>query len=156
MSFMDAPPYNAKKEDRIKYLLIGSLVAVILIIGTALTGYFMGHGWFFSNVPAEMRVNTFMNTVEKGNFEKAYAIWMHDDQWQQHPQQYEYSFQRFKEDWSTESDYGIIHSHHVNFSRRDKSSIIIGVTINGSPDMLFLLYETKHGTLSYSPVKLAY
>jgi hypothetical protein len=156
MSLMDAPPYDARKEDRIKHLLISSLVAVILLIGTALTGFFMGHGWFFINLPAEMRVNTFLNTVEAGNFEKAYGIWMHDDDWQQHPQQYEYSFQRFKEDWSTESDYGIIRSHHVNFSHRDHSSIIVGVTINGNPDMFFLLYETKRGTLGYSPVKLAY
>ncbi len=50
---------------------------------------------------------------------------MHDDDWQQHPQQYDYSFQRFTEDWSTKSDYGIIHSHHMNFSHRDGSSIII-------------------------------
>ncbi|MDR3734873.1 MAG: hypothetical protein P4L10_04970 [Acidobacteriaceae bacterium] len=156
MSLMDAPQYDAKKEARTKNIFIGSLVAVVLIIAIALSGFFMGHGWFFINVPAEMRVNKFLNTVEAGDFNKAYGIWMNDAEWQQHPQQFDYSLQRFTEDWSTKSDYGPIHSHKVNFSHRDHSSIIVGVTINGSPDMLFLLYETKHDTLSFSPVKLAY
>jgi len=156
MPLMDAPPYDEKKEERKKHLLIGALVAAVLLIVIALSGFFMGHGWFFMNVPAEYRVSRFLNTVEAGDFQKAYGIWMNDDNWQQHPQQYDYTFDRFKEDWSTKSDYGIVHSHSVKMSHRDGNSIIIGVQINGSPDLFFLLYETKHGTLSYSPVKLAY
>jgi len=156
MSLLNAPEYDEKKEARKKNLFIGSLVAVIAIIAIALTGYFMGHGWFFSNLPAEMRVNKFLTDVESQQFEAAYGLWMNDDAWQQHPQQYEYTFQRFKEDWTTESDYGIIHSHHVNFSRRDQHSIIIGVTINNNPKMAFLLYETRTHQLSYSPVELGY
>jgi len=156
MSLMDATPYDEAKETRKKRAIIGALVAVVLFIAIALSGFFMGHGWFFSNLPAEMRVNTFLKTVEAGDFPKAYGIWMHDDAWQQHPQQFDYSFQRFTEDWSTKNDYGIVHSHHVNFSHRDGSSIIVAVTINNSPDMFFLLYEAKSKTLSYSPVKLAY
>ena len=154
MSLMQAAPYDEKKEARKKHLLIGSLVAIVVVIAVALSGYFMGHGWFFMNLPAEMRVNTFLNTVEAQNFDKAYGIWMHDDAWQQHPQKYDYTLQRFTEDWSTKSDYGIIKSHHVACSRRDEHSIIIGVTINGSPDLLFLIDETRDGTLSFSPVKL--
>jgi hypothetical protein len=156
MPLMDAPEYDAKKEERKKHLLIGGLVAVVLIIAIALSGFFMGHGWFFENVPAELRVNKFLNTVEAGDFPKAYGIWMHDDAWQQHPQQYDYSLQRFTEDWSTKSDYGIIHSHSVKMSHRDGDSIIVGVMINGNPDLFFLLYERKNGTLSFSPVKLGY
>jgi hypothetical protein len=156
MALLDAAPYDETKEKRKKTLMIGALVVVVLLIALALSGFFMGHGWFFSNLPAEMRVNTFLKTVEAGDFQKAYGIWMDDDAWQQHPEKFDYSFQRFTEDWSTKSDYGTIHSHHVNFSHRDHSSIIVAVTINGSPDMFFLLYETKTKTLSYSPVKLGY
>jgi hypothetical protein len=156
MPLLDAPEYDAKKEERKKQLLIGGLAAVVLVIVIALSGFFMGHGWFFINVPAELRVNKFLNTVEAGDFPAAYGIWMHDAAWQQHPQQYDYTLQRFTEDWSTKSDYGIIHSHKVKMSHRDGSSIIVGVMINGDPNLFFLLYETKHGTLSYSPVKLGY
>jgi len=156
MPLLDAPEYDEKKEERKKHLLIGGLAAIVLVLVIALSGFFMGHGWFFINVPAELRVNKFLNTVEAGDFPKAYGIWMNDDAWQQHPQQYDYTLQRFTEDWSTKSDYGTIHSHHVNFSHRDGSSIIVAVTINNSPDMFFLLYEAKSKTLSYSPVKLAY
>jgi hypothetical protein len=154
MSLMQAEPYDEKKEARKKHLLISALAAVVLLIAIALSGFFMGHGWFFSNVPAEYRVNTFLKTVEAQNFPKAYGIWMHDDDWQQHPQKFDYSFQRFTEDWSTKSDYGIVHSHHISCSRRDQHSIIIGVTINNSPDIFFLIYETRDSTLSYSPIKL--
>jgi hypothetical protein len=151
---MDAPAYDEKKETRKKQLLIGALATVLLLMAIALSGFFSGHGWFFSNVPAELRVNKFLTTVEAGDFQKAYGLWMDDDAWQQHPQQYDYTFDRFKEDWSTKSDYGIIRSHHISCTRRDQHSIIIGVTINNSPDMFFLIYETRNDTLSYSPVKL--
>ncbi len=66
--FMDAPAFDEKKEARKKHLLIGALVAVALLIVIALSGFFMGHGWFFSNVPAEMRVSKFLSTVEAGDF----------------------------------------------------------------------------------------
>jgi hypothetical protein len=156
MSLLEAPPYDEAKEKRKKMLWIGALAAVVLVAAIALAGFFMGHGWFFANLPAEYRVNKFLKTVEAGDFPKAYGIWMDDDDWQQHPQKFDYSFQRFTEDWSTKSDYGIVHSHHVNFSHRDHTSVIVAVTINNSPDMDFLLYETKSKTLSYSPVKLGY
>jgi hypothetical protein len=151
---MDAPAYDEKKEARKKHLLIGALVTALLLIAIALGGFFSGHGWFFSNVPAEMRVSKFLNAVEAGDFQKAYGLWMNDSNWQQHPQKYDYAFDRFQEDWSTKSDYGIVKSHHIACTRRDQHSIIIGTTINGSPDMFFFIYETRDDTLSYSPVKL--
>jgi len=156
MTLMNAPEYDAKREALKKNIFIGTGLAVLLVITLAFTGYFMGHGWFFMNVPAELRCNSFLNTVEAGEFEKAYAIWMNDAAWQQHPDKYEYKFQRFKEDWTTASDYGMVRSHKVRFTHRDQHSVIVGVTINGSPDMFFMLYETRTGTLGYSPVKLAY
>jgi hypothetical protein len=156
MSLMNAPEYDAKRERTKVRLLVGTLVAIVLAAALAVTGYLMGHGWFFENVPAELRCNSFLNTVEAGNFEKAYGIWMNDAAWQQHPQRYDYTFERFKEDWTAASDYGIVRSHKVHFTHRDQHSVIVAVTINGSPDMFFMLYETRTGTLGYSPVKLAY
>ncbi len=79
MPLMDAPAFDEKKEKQRVHLLIGALIAVVLIIAIALGGFFAGHGWFFSNVPAELRVNSFLKTVEAGDFQKAYGIWMHDD-----------------------------------------------------------------------------
>ncbi len=156
MTLMNAAPFDAARERRKRSLLIGGLIAVVLIIVLALTGFFLGHGWFFSNLPAERRVDPFLKTVEAQKYEKAYGIWMHDDAWQQHPQKYDYTFQRFKEDWTTASEYGLVKSHHVRFSRRDHNSIIVGVVINDNPDMMFLLYERTNKTLSYSPLKLEY
>ena len=159
---LNAPEYDDKAERRRTGLWIGSAVLLLLAAVIGVGGYLMGHGWFFTNLRAEHRVNSFFDTLEAKDYSKAYAIWMNDPDWQQHPQKYDYTLKRFTEDWTTESPINApIVSHHVDISKTDGSGafgtgIIVAVRVNGD-HKLFMWYEKKDGTLTYpAPHELEY
>jgi hypothetical protein len=157
MTLLNAAPYNARRERLKRNLLIGTPIAILLLAILGVTGFFMGHGWFFLDLPAEHRVSTFLQAVEAQDYTRAYGIWNNDKHWQEHPDRYQgYPFARFQQDWTTDSDYGPIRSYHVDISKRTGTGIIIAVHVNGNPRPMFLWYERSNGTLSYSPLELRY
>lgn len=154
---MNAPEYNERAEKLKLRLVIGTGVLVFLLIVLTLAGYIMGHGWLFLNLPVEHRVNRFLTDLEQKDYTAAYAIWVNDPHWQQHPQKYDYTLKRFTEDWTTASDWGPIHSHHVDISKRAGTGIIVAVTVNHSPRKMFMWYERSDGTLTYpAPYQVKY
>jgi len=162
MTLLNAPEYDERGEKRRTGLLIGSGVVLLLAVVIGLGGYLLGHGWFFTNLRAEHRMDTFFKALEAKDFDKAYAIWMNDEDWKQHPQKYEYTLKRFTEDWTTESPVNApITSHHVDISKTDGTGafgtgIIVAVRVNGD-HKLFMWYEKKDGTLTYpAPHELEY
>ena len=162
MTLLNAPAYDDRKERRKTGLLIGIGVSIALFAILWLGGYIMGHGWFFSNLPAEHRVSTFFDALEAKDYAKAYGIWYNDPDWQQHPQKYDYTLQRFTEDWTTESPVkGPITSHKIDISKTDGSGnfgtgIIVATRVNGD-HKVFMYYIRKDGTLSWpAPHELEY
>ena len=118
MTLLNAPTYDAGREKRKTVLVIGGIVLILLAAVIGVGGFLLGHGWFYSNLPAEHRVGNFFHALEAKDYDEAYAIWMNDPDWKQHPQKYDYTLKRFTEDWTTESDWGPIKSHHVDISKR--------------------------------------
>src|ERR1700735_2274648 len=121
MTLMNAPEYDNRADNRNRNLLIAAVVFVVLGLVIGLGGFAMGHGWFFSNLPIEHKVNNFFNALEAKDYSKAFAIYTNDPEWQQHPEKHkDYPLQRFTEDWTTESPvHGPILSHHVDISKTD-------------------------------------
>lgn len=157
MTLLNAPEYNEGRETRRRNLLIGSGVLVLILVLITLAGYISGHGWFFQNLPEEHTVNVFLNDLQAKDYAKAYGIWMNDPNWQEHPQKYDYTLQRFTEDWTTASDWGPIRTHHVDISKRTGTGIIVAVTVNDSKKKMFMWYERSNGTLTYpAPFHLEY
>jgi hypothetical protein len=156
MTLLNAPEYDGRRETRNRNLLIGAGILVVLTAVIGVGGFLLGHGWFFSLLPVEHRINVFLTTLEAKDYPKAYGIWMNDPDWQKHPQKYDYTLQRFTEDWTTASDWGPITSHHVDISKKDGSGVVVAARVNNSPKKLFLWYERKDGTLTYSPHELGY
>ena len=155
MALMDAPEYDEKKDIRKRNLLIATGVLIVLVGTLAFAGFFTGHGWLFTNLPAEHRVNTFFSAVEAKDFNRAFAIWNNDDAWQQHPQKYkDYNFGRFQVDWSNSSDYGPITSHKVACSLASGSGVAVGVNINGRRQPTFIWVQNHTHTLGFSPVEI--
>lgn len=155
MTLLDAPTYDAKRAKRNRNLLIGFLAVIVLVAITGVLGYFSGHGWFFSTLPAEHRVNKFLDAVEAKDFVKAYAIWNNDDDWQKHPERYKlYDFDQFQKDWGPASDYGVIRSHQIAISKGVGNGIVMGVNINGGKTPLFLRVDDQTKQIGFSPIEL--
>jgi hypothetical protein len=154
MTLLNAPEYDSRRDRRNRNLLIAAVVLVLLTIVIGTGGFMLGHGWFFSNLPAEHKVSNFFNALEAKDYAKAYGIWWNDPEWQQHPQKYDYTLQRFTEDWTTESPVnGPIVNHHVDISKTDGSGafgtgIIVAVRVNGD-HKVFMYYIRKDGTLAW-------
>lgn len=153
MTLLNAPTYDERGETRKMGLLIGLGVLLAFLALTGVGGFLFGHGWFFSNLPAEHRVDKFFQALEAKDYGKAYGIWTNDADWAQHPKKYDYTLKRFTEDWTTASDVGPILSHHVDISKTDGtgpfgSGIIVAVRVNGD-HKIFMWYERKDGTLTY-------
>lgn len=155
MSLMDAPVYDERGARRSKTLLISTAAAIVLLIVLTLLGYILGHGWLFSNLPAEHRVSEFYAALEAKDYAKAYGLYQHDANWQTHPDKYRgYPLSRFTEDWTIYSPVkGPVTSHHMEVSRTDGSGfwgtgIIVGATLNGST-RTFIYVDRSDSTMEY-------
>jgi len=156
MTLLNAPAYDARREKLIKTALIGAASLVFLTVVLALAGFISGHGWLFSNIYTEHRVNRFFTAIETNDFNTAYGIYMNDEDWQKHPEKHsEYPVKRFQEDWTKYSPVGPIHSHHVDKSISDGSgsfgtTLLVATTINGDKNRrVFLGVQRSDGTFSY-------
>lgn len=157
MTLIDAPAYDARRANRNRNVLLALAGVVVLLIVLTLLGYILGHGWLFSNLPAEHKVSAFYTALQDKDYAKAYGIYENDAAWQSHPDRYSgYPLSRFKEDWTTYSPAkGPITSHHIDVSRTDGSGtlgtgIIVAATLNGDPnDRSYIYVNRADGTLTY-------
>jgi hypothetical protein len=163
MTLLNAPEFDSHRETRNRNLLIGAGALLVLIVVVGVGGFMLGHGWFFSNLPMEHKVNSFFDALEAKDYGRAYAIYTNDPDWQQHPDKHaDYPIKRFTEDWTTDSPVGgTILSHHVDISKTDGtgafgSGVIVAVRVNGN-HKIFMWYERKDGTLTEpAPHELEY
>jgi hypothetical protein len=161
MALMDAPQYDPRHDKLMMRLMIGITALVVLSFVVGFGGYIAGHGWFFSNIPAEHKVGRFFTALEQKDYDKAYGIYVNDANWKQHPDRFDYKEPRFVEDWTTYSPVNApITSHHVDVSRTDGTGlfgtgIVVGSRVNGN-QKVFLYVNRKDGTLAESPHILEY
>jgi hypothetical protein len=163
MTLLNAPEFDSQRETRNRNLLIGAGVLVLLVIVIGLGGFMAGHGWFFSNLPIEHKVDSFFSALEAKDYDKAFTIYTNDPNWQQHPEKHaDYPIKRFTEDWTTDSPAGgPILSHHVDISKTDGSGafgsgVIVAVRVNGNKK-IFMWYQRSDGTLTEpAPHELEY
>ena len=148
MTLLDAPQYDPAKGRRRRNLLITGLIACVFLAGFL---------WFFWDWPQEHLVNQFFATIEAGNLPKAFGIWNHDPDWQQHPQKYAaYPYGRFEVDWGHSSDWGDIKTHQIKMAKTVGSGVVVGVEVNGQKSPLtFLWVQRSDKTLGFSPVTLS-
>ncbi len=155
MTLLNAPQFDAKAAKRNRVLAIGSGVLFAVAVVVCLAGFLLGHGWFFSNLPIEHKVDRFFTALEAKDFGGAYAIYTNDPQWQQHPDQHkDYPLRRFTEDWTTESPVKTaIVNHHIDISKTDGSGtfgsgVIVAVRVNGD-HKVFMWYQRSDGSLTW-------
>jgi hypothetical protein len=159
MTLLDAPVFDQARYRR-KRLIVQCIVGVLAALFIAwwlVAGHPVDWPWHWdAYIFGERTVNRFLTAVEQDNMSKAYGIWMHDPNWQQHQSRYTlYPFSRFEHDWgpnSPDNDYGVISSHKIAAARYYGNVLLVAVLINGRKSgALNLDYDPKTGTLDFAP-----
>lgn len=161
-SLMNAPAYDPAKDIRNRNLLVGSGVLFTLLVILTFVGYVTGHGWLFSNLPAQHKVDKFFTALEAKDYATAYGIYNNDPAWQSHPDKYSgYPLARFTEDWTSYSPIKApIAWHHVDASATDGTGtfgtgVIVAVHVNDPQHFyekqkeIFMYYVRSDGTLTW-------
>ncbi|HEY5330814.1 MAG TPA: hypothetical protein VIJ79_13080 [Acidobacteriaceae bacterium] len=157
MTLIDAPPYDPRRDNLKRNILIGVGVFIVLAIALGMGGFVLGHGWFFSNLPAEHQVNRFLDALQAKNYPAAYSIYTNG-----HPDT-GYPLQRFTEDWTTMSPVKApIVSHHIEISKTDGSGtfgtgIIVATHLNQASTCVFIYVNRADHTLTWpAPHEIVY
>lgn len=147
MTLLDAPQYDAAKARKRRNMLITALVFCFVLAGFL---------WYFWDWPQEHLVNQFFAALEEHDLPKAFGIWNHDPDWQQHLDRYKsYPYGRFSVDWGHSSDWGDIKTHQILMAKTSGSGVVVGVEVNGVKTPVFLWVERKNKTIGFSPVELS-
>jgi hypothetical protein len=162
MTLLDAPVFDEARDRRNQTMIYSaaSLLVVLFIGAWLVSGMPVDWPWNWgTHFRGRMTANRFLSAVEQNDLAKAYGVWSHDPDWQQHSAEHSaYPFSRFEQDWSPSSsanDYGAIKSHKIVAARISGNVLILGITINGlKSKALFLNYDPKMHTLGFSPVEL--
>jgi hypothetical protein len=162
MTLLDAPRFDEAKDRRkriIAWSSVGTFTALVILFWIV-SGFPVDWPWhWFAHMRGRSVINTFLSDVEKNDMAAAYGVWINNGKWQQQnaPDQ-GYTFARFQEDWSPTShdnDYGAITHHDIAAARFNGNVLVVGVFINQRKSKpLFLAYDPKAKTLSFSPVEL--
>ena len=162
MTLLDAPKFDAARARR-RQLIVWVTVGVL---ATLFIGFWLVAGrpvdwpWnWLAHLRGRSTVNAFLKDVEKNDMAAAYGEWIHDPDWQKHPEKNgAYDFNRFQQDWSpnsNENEYGAIKSHDILAARMSGNVLLLGIEINGlKSKRLFLNYDPKTRQLGFSPVEL--
>jgi len=154
MTLFEAQPYDEAHARKRRNIII-ALVLLGLVIGIV--------WWQMRYWPEERVVDHFFDALQEQNFKKAYAIWMQDPNWEQHPQQYaRYPFSDFMKDWGPSGEWGIIKSHRIDGAGVPKgysgtpwavaSGVVVVVTVNDRiADKAHLWVQKSDKTLGFSP-----
>jgi hypothetical protein len=159
MTLLDAPKFDERRERRHQMILYsaGGLLLVLFVGWWLVAGRPVDFPWNWNNhLFGRSAVNSFLTAIEGNDLPKAYGIWIHDKDWQQHSTQGgAYPFSRFQQDWSPTSpdnEYGAIQSHKIAAARMYGNVLLVAAMINGRKSKaLNLDYDPKTHTLSFSP-----
>ncbi len=159
MTLLDAPSFDearARRRRVVVYSAVGGLV-VLFILWWLVAGRPIDWPWNWDNhLFGRAAVNRFMTDLEKNDLQKAYGVWMHDPNWQQHAQRYTaYPFSRFQDDWSATSpdaEYHSIHSFRIAAARMYGNVLLVAILVNGArQNALDLTWDPRTRTLSFAP-----
>jgi hypothetical protein len=159
MTLLDAPAFDEVRDRRRRVMLFSGagLLVVLFISAWLFSGRPVDWPWnWWNHFRGRMAVNHFLGAVEQNDLQKAYGIWIHDQNWQQHPNSNAvYPFARFQQDWSPTSpdnEYGVIKTHKIVAARMYGNVLLMAVLINGRKSgALNLDYDPKTHTLTFSP-----
>lgn len=162
MTLLDAPRFDEARDRRkrvIAWSSVGTFTALVILFWI-ISGFPVDWPWhWYAHMRGRAVINNFLTDIEKNDLAGAYGIWIHNSSWQQkNAQDQGYTFDRFKDDWSptsSDNEYGPIKHHDIAAARFAGNVLIVGTYLNGRRSKpLFLAYDPRTKSLSFSPVEL--
>jgi|SRR5579863_715400 hypothetical protein len=151
MTLLDAKEVDLDKERKRKKQIILSIVVVLIVLGL---------GWWFRYWPQERMVGHFFDALQKQDYQTAYGIWMHDPQWQKHPDEHpKYPFNEFYRDWGPGGEWGVIKTQKVFGAAScpgGGSGIVVDVVVNDRAEHAQVWVEKSDKTMSFPPCDLIF
>ncbi len=151
MTLLDAQEYDSKKARKRNLRIILAIAIVLIVAGLA---------WWNRYWPEEHLVGKFFAALQAQDYKTAYAIWMQDPQWQQHPQNHpKYPFNEFYRDWGPGGEWGLIKSQRVfgaSTCPGGGTGIVVDVIVNDRTEHAQVWVEKSDHTLSYPPCELLF
>ncbi|HUA14504.1 MAG TPA: hypothetical protein VMG31_04345 [Verrucomicrobiae bacterium] len=151
MTLLDAKDYDPEKDRKRKLWIISIIVAAVVVLGL---------GWWFRYWPEEHVADTFFAALLKQDYTKAYGIWMHDPNWQQHPDEHKrYPFADFNRDWGLGGEWGLIKSYKVFGASNcpgGGSGVVVDVIVNDRAEHAQVWVEKGDKTMSFPPCELMF
>lgn len=145
-TLFDAQPYDEDAARRRRIWIAGAILAAIAIAALL---------WFNRYWPEQRCVEHFFAQLQAKDYEGAYATWMRDPQWKQHPEMYQrYGFHAFYLDWGPGGEWGTVNSYKIVAAQKprpDASGVVIGVRVNERKKLCSVRVEFKDKTLGFSP-----
>ena len=154
MTLMDAQQYDDTRDRRRRNLIIIGVFVVLILAWLT---------YHLRNYPERHAAAKFFSALQHRDIEGAYALWMKDPDWKQHPEKYsKYPLGQFTVDWGPSSEYGAITSHRIDCAleppKKDFASptgVVVVVIINNRAEPRSMWVEKKSKTISDSPVSVA-
>jgi hypothetical protein len=151
MTLLDAQEYDAAKSRKHRRRMISAIALLLILLGV---------GWWFRYWPEEHLVGKFFGLLQTQDYKSAYSIWMHDPNWQQHPERYpKYPFADFYRDWGPGGEWGLIKTQKVfgaSACPGGGSGIVVDVVVNDRTEHAQVWVEKSDHTLSYPPCDLIF
>jgi hypothetical protein len=155
MTLLDAQEIDPEKARKRKRRIIVAVLLIVAVLGIGVSGFLLGHGWWFRYWPDEHMVSRFFDSLQKQDYKTAYGIWMNDPQWQQHPEQHpKYLFNEFYQDWGPGGQWGLIKTQKVYGASAcpgGGSGIVVDVIVNDRAEHAQVWVEKSDNTLSFPP-----
>ena len=151
MTLLDAQEYDPGKARKRRMRII-SAIAILLVV--------LALGWWFRFWPYEHVAGKFFHALQKQDYKTAYGIWMHDPQWQQHPEHYpKYPYNEFYRDWGPGGEWGLIKTQKVYGASTcpgGGTGVVVDVIVNERTEHAQVWVEKSDHTLSYPPCELLF
>ena len=151
MTLLDAKEYDPEKGRKKTSRIISGIVILLVLLFI---------GWWFRYWPQEHVVGRFFDDLQKQDYKSAYGIWMHDPNWQQHPQQHsKYLYNDFYRDWGPGGEWGLIKSQKVYGASTcpgPGTGVVVDVIVNDRSEHAQVWVEKTDNTLSFPPCELIF
>lgn len=151
MTLLDAQEYDPERSRKRRKQVISAITILVVVLAL---------GWWFRYWPEEHIVGQFFGVLQKQDYKTAYGIWMHDPQWQQHPDQHpKYLFNDFYRDWGPGGEWGLIKTYKVYGASTcpgGGSGVVVDVIVNDRTEHAQVWVEKSDHTLSYPPCELIF